>query len=192
MAKYSPWGPIQDTTEITEGVSFVSTAGHGGLKLDRKRNAEMPEALRRKGGWYEEDCEYSLVMVGLPQYFKPEEVARAHQTAKNWFPDEYEAFTGTIIPLNESYIKQERQFAIDHANDYVVVAAWGDWNKAVPKGMVGVAACKGGDRNTERRCFLVPDDEYKTRSHFGFVIDTARHQPIDEATLTNFALTRTA
>ncbi len=65
--KSSPWGKIQDSQPMGEGVVFVSTAGHGGLKLDRVRNARIPALFRQKGGWYEEDC-----AIYIPFFFIPE------------------------------------------------------------------------------------------------------------------------
>ena len=52
----TPWGEAQHVTHIQEGVWFASTASHGGIKLDRKRNAKIPAVARIEGGWYEEDC----------------------------------------------------------------------------------------------------------------------------------------
>lgn len=50
---YSPWGKIESKTEFAPDIVFVSTASHGGIKLDRLRNAMVPKPLRRAGGWYE-------------------------------------------------------------------------------------------------------------------------------------------
>jgi hypothetical protein len=172
----SPWGSIQHVSIVADGIWFVETAGHGGFKLSRKRQAEMPVALRRKGAWYEEDCEAALVVVGLPRYFDHEKLESATKTVKNWFPDVYEQLTGTIIPLSESYEKRERKFAEDNKDNYVVISAYGDWHQNVPKGMVGVLATKGGDRNGGVRYFLVPKDEYTTK----FVIDLKRHKEVEK------------
>jgi hypothetical protein len=59
----SRWGPIQTKSELAPGVWSVSTAGHGGIKLSRERNAAVPAYLRREGGWYEEDCEWAIAAV---------------------------------------------------------------------------------------------------------------------------------
>ena len=56
----TPWGPAQHVAYPQEGIFIVSTAGHGGVKLDRKRNSLVPKAARAKGGWYEEDCQASI------------------------------------------------------------------------------------------------------------------------------------
>lgn len=51
--KSSPWGAIQDKRELAPGIWQVSTAGHGGIKLSRERNAAVPAYMRAEGGWYE-------------------------------------------------------------------------------------------------------------------------------------------
>lgn len=56
----SPWGAIQECSELAPGIWSVSTASHGGIKLDRNRQASMPADMKRPGGWYEEDCEWCL------------------------------------------------------------------------------------------------------------------------------------
>jgi len=58
----SPWGKIQHVQTLGEGAWFVSTAGHGGIKLDRKRNAAIPSGARMAGGWYEEDCKCAIAL----------------------------------------------------------------------------------------------------------------------------------
>ena len=59
----SPWGRVQSCGMVAPGIGWVSTASHGGIKLDRKRNAEVPEYMRTAGGWYEEDCEWAIPYV---------------------------------------------------------------------------------------------------------------------------------
>jgi len=69
-----------------------------------------------------------------------------------------------------------------HDDQLIVVCAWGDWHKDVPKGMVGVAACYGGRKQgqyaSEQKYYLVPQSEYDQRDlkgHIGFIVDPARH-----------------
>ncbi len=69
---HSPWGAVQHGEKLADGVFIVSTAGHGGIKLDRARNALIPHLFRREGGWYGEDCD-----IAIPMYFlelKPEKM----------------------------------------------------------------------------------------------------------------------
>jgi hypothetical protein len=96
--KYSPWGAIQDITQVADGIAFVSTPSHGGYKLDKKLNAKIPKIFRDRasiaGGWYEEDCAWSIVAITFPQFFPAEALKRAHESAKYWFKDEYSQIFG--------------------------------------------------------------------------------------------------
>jgi hypothetical protein len=60
----TPWGPSQSVTELAHGITLVTTAGHGGIKLSPERQAQMPASCRQtpysEGGWYEEDCDALL------------------------------------------------------------------------------------------------------------------------------------
>jgi len=38
----------------------VTTAGHGGIKLDAARNRKVPGPVRSRDGWYEEDCDWAI------------------------------------------------------------------------------------------------------------------------------------
>lgn len=172
---YTPWGKADHEKIYAEGIVFYGTPSHGGFKLDRVRNAQMPSALRERGGWYEEDCAWAKVAYAFPDIFPKEERASAIQTLKAWYPDEWEALTGTILAPGESFLKDERCFLEEHARDWIVISAI---TSEQHPGMVECIATLGGTRNgnSERR-FLVPDDEYRQRNPFGFVIDEAKHAP---------------
>jgi hypothetical protein len=174
---HTPWGPSQSQEPLAHGITFVSTSSHGGIKLDRRRQAAMPAALKLPGGWYEEDMEFHRVILAFPADFTEPEVTRAHATMKSWHPDVYEAWSGVPVLISESHVLQERAFLAEHANDWLVIAAYGSWHKNVPEGYVGVRATLGGhwgDGTTEERCFLVPQAEYDARG-ISFVIEPQRH-----------------
>jgi len=195
--KNSPWGAIQDCRELFEGVWRVGTAGHGGIKLDRKRNAQVPAYMRCDGGWYEEDCDWCIPAIVFAREWmewadstdwtnRDKEMVSARNTFRNWHPDAYAKWND--VPLEslegKSTIYDERLFNERHANDLIVTCAWGDWHKDVPDGKVGVLALRGGHRQTrpanpEKAYFLLDDAEYADRSRFGFVIDPAKHQTMD-------------
>ena len=72
----SPWGYVQHSTPISEGVQFVSTAGHGGFMLTQSAMKQLHPALKRAsvyGGQYlgytcfEEDCEAVAVLYELQE-----------------------------------------------------------------------------------------------------------------------------
>ena len=182
--KHSPWGTVDYGKRFAEGVFFVSSPSHGGFKLSAALNLLIPAAFRRDGGWYEEDCDAAIPMFFMPTLFKPDEVARARESLRNWHWREWEAHFREVVPLADSLCKAQALFIEEHANDLLVISASGDWHRAVPKGMVGVTATIQGSREpgSKHRHFLVSKAEYDTRqSNPGgmFVIDPARHQTWD-------------
>jgi len=205
IPKYSPWGYIQHSGIIAEGIAWVSTARHGGVKLDRRRNAMVPFNHRSKGGWYEEDCEWAIAALVHKEAWLDAHVAKkaeankedrtwlnAHaanerekeersivETAKNWNPVFYEDFTGIPVTAEESYVVRQNEFKTKHANSLIVTSAWGDWHEDVPAGHVGVMANRGGTRTGTPRdigFFLITKKEYDERdSEFGFIVDPEKH-----------------
>src|SRR3972149_4268130 len=69
MGTSTPWGVADDSERIARGIMRYRTPGHGGDHLSARRQAEMPAALRLDDGWYEEDCDWARVALGLPQFF---------------------------------------------------------------------------------------------------------------------------
>ena len=79
---YTPWGTAQQIDTIAEGITWVSTASHGGFIITAERRAAMPRSLREfatfaGGNAYEEDCDAAIVIAAFPQHFTAEQVARA-------------------------------------------------------------------------------------------------------------------
>lgn len=168
----TPWGWPDHSVEYAEGILCHSTPSHGGFHLDEIRNAAMPAPLRNRDGFYEEDCEWAKVATAHPDLFTSYERAHAEKTLRDWFPDAWEAVHGRTLDPSESFVKDQRRFEVEHADDWVVIAA--SMSPDHP-GMVACVAARGGSRGSrERRNFLVPNDEYNIGRH-GFVIDEARH-----------------
>jgi hypothetical protein len=165
----TPWGNADHVLEIGEGAWFVSTPSHGGIKLDRKRNAKVHWAWRRTGGWYEEDVEWAIVAVTFPELYEPENHLHGIKIAKNWLPNEYMQVTGTVIPTEESFILRKEKFRGETEDEYVVRSASGHPAKGVPVGMVGCVARQEITR--EEIAVLVPAEEYAKRGEFGFVLN---------------------
>jgi len=89
----SPWGKIQHVSNPAPGCWVVSTAGHGGVKLDRDRNAKVPKGARRSSGWYEEDCEAVITLAvhdDLRAAFGVN-MDNVAQSLQRWLPHEYSA-----------------------------------------------------------------------------------------------------
>lgn len=80
----TPWGTADSVEHIADGIIFVTTPSHGGFRLDQSRNAQVPYVWRQASfngqalrGWYEEDCDWSLVALTFPQHFEGHaEIAR--------------------------------------------------------------------------------------------------------------------
>lgn len=98
----TPWGEAQDSKEYAPGIVFHSTASHGGFHLSAERIAEMPKALQEfvpfggpqkgPGRWFEEDCDWSVVALSFPQFFREKDIEAAHRTLKGYRPEVWAAF----------------------------------------------------------------------------------------------------
>jgi len=86
----TPWGPADFATEYAPGLVLYSTPGHGGFHVSAEWLAQMPEPYRsavpftqrhgRSGpGWYEEDCDWSIVALSFPQFFTAPEIETARE-----------------------------------------------------------------------------------------------------------------
>lgn len=173
MPTNTPWGPAQDSKQHAVGIMEYSCAGHGGFHVTAKRLAQMPEYFRNKDGWYEEDCEYAMVVLSFPDVFTAEMSGFAKDSLRSYYPDQYEAHFGVVLQPGESREKDDRAFKAATVDKYVVTSACGSWAKNVPEGMVGVTAARGRDGDQKR--FLVPDAEYNARH---FVVDPTRHEEV--------------
>jgi hypothetical protein len=170
---HTPWGPSQGATIYADGVTFYSTAGHGGFHVSPDRNREVHPLLRATDGWYEEDECWAIVAISFPHLFTAFERRCAERTIKDSWPDAWETIFGTTLAAGESRAKDQRAFELEHAADWIVVSAI---TSDQQKGFVECVATPGGKRGpgTEERRFLVPAGEYDS-GRFGFVIDPARH-----------------
>lgn len=171
----TPWGMSQTAKSFGEGITVYSTASHGGFKVDPATLKMMPAALRIAGGWFEEDCNASLVVVAFPDRFPSEHVEIAMRDLKNLFPDRYTAWTGKALDLSESFTLRERAFVARTSNDFVARSAWGSGQGDVPIGSVGVIAWRSA--TNEEAGFLVPADAYERRGEFTYVVDESIAQP---------------
>jgi hypothetical protein len=179
----TPWGKSQHSKQYGKGITFYGTAGHGGFKVSAALNQQIPDYMRAadgyadgNAGWYEEDCAWSLVVTIFPERFEETTVISAKETLRNTYPAQYERFYGVTLKPGESHNRDSEVFHAEHANDYLVLSAFGDWHKDVAKGFVGVFAGKGGRTKQghypdQTKWFLVPDAEYKP----GMVLDPGKY-----------------
>lgn len=191
MSISTPWGISQSVIHIAPGIRSVTTAGHGGVLVSQSKNALIPEYMRNKSGNYEEDCEWCIpalvfesewrIWADSTDWTSGEKVMEsAWETFKNWHPDAYEKFTGKKLQVGESYNNDERLLKAQLREQFIVAGAWGDWQKDVPKGMVGVLAKRHSDG--EKIFAFVEKEDYRQRKNFhvgkasAFVVDQARHK----------------
>ena len=185
----TPWGQSDSCQVENAGIKFYGTPSHGGYYVPAKVNRIIPDYMRlengRNGaGWYEEDCDWCLPVIGLgAEYFPnigPETVLQAWDSFRNWHPASYEQYTGVTLREGESYMRDDELFRERTRNSLVVVAALGR-----DDGMVVCHACMGGRGKDGRyqgalRLFLVPKEEYKA-GRFGFILDPAKYREIEDA-----------
>ena len=143
--EHTPWGYPDTAEQVLPGIWTVSTPSHGGFILSAERQAAMPAALRLAEPFYEEDVDWSLVILGfvaefrrLPTAGAQLRVEHARASVLAWHPDRWAAFTGETVPVAASPVLRRRAAYEAAIGDYVSTAAYGDWADWVPKGMVGV------------------------------------------------------
>lgn len=80
----TPWWQAQSADEIGPGIVRYSTASHGGYFLNKAANAKVPPSLKKSSfrgqglsGWYEEDCDWAIVVYSFKDYFDAEHYAAA-------------------------------------------------------------------------------------------------------------------
>ena len=66
VGSFTPWGSADFVESLAPGITSVATSSHGGIHLDPMRNAMVALVWRNPNGWYEEDCEASIVLVTFP------------------------------------------------------------------------------------------------------------------------------
>jgi hypothetical protein len=98
----TPWGEAQTKKELAPGVFLVTTAGHGGILIGKRRAKELLSERASKIGmpWgsflaYEEDCDVSAVFYEHPEYCTLMDAKASKEYAENslqrWYPEYFKA-----------------------------------------------------------------------------------------------------
>ena len=194
--KTSPWGTVQQYTELIPGVWSVSTPSHGGIKVTPQFNAKIPDYAKTSiygaphSGWYEEDVDWCIPYCFLEQDLNATRnievlavLRERHyiRALKEYHPDIYEQWTGTVLAPGESRVKDEKTWQATHIHDLQAVGAEGPrtWNTC-PEGFVLVSCCYGGRMYPVRslRQFLIPKEKYQL-PHIGtFIVDPEKYQEV--------------
>lgn len=90
----SKWGAIRRHRVLSPGLDEVTTAGHGGVLASPERQEAIDPLWRSPDSWYEQDCAWAIPVITHREGIHPDMLARAHRTARSWYPDEYEAVVG--------------------------------------------------------------------------------------------------
>jgi hypothetical protein len=174
----TPWGASQRSEHYAEGITFHSTASHGGFHVEPEQNLVIDARLRNANGWYEEDAEWAKVAFTFPSLFTTRECRQADRTLRDGEPDAWEAILGVVLLFGESHVKDQRLFRRANADRWVVISAI---RSAEMRDMIICTASRAGLRGLgEGREYLVPAHEYDP-GRFGFVIDEARHARLGRA-----------
>ena len=90
----TPWGAADDVEFKTPGIHAIGTPSHGGFHVDPTLLAKMPACLREVGNgpWFEEDCEWSAVVLAFPDKFPSKTVEAARGCLQRWFPEAWAKF----------------------------------------------------------------------------------------------------
>lgn len=90
----TPWGQAQFREDFGPGIALYSTASHGGFKVCKKQNAMIPDYMRINDGWYEEDCDWAIVVTIFPECFSEKDRIPAKECFKCWHLESYNRFYG--------------------------------------------------------------------------------------------------
>lgn len=159
------YGEVQYTSEPAPGITVFGCSGHGGIKLSPERQRGMG-ALSVSGAMYEEDCESHLVAMRYPEAFhspdadQPSREAtlhRAEQGVRDYFPDQYEAHTGTKLAFGESLTRDGQAWREKHASDTAVWSA-----SSNDDGTIDVSVSRV-DRSGDTKVYRIPGDQYPER-----------------------------
>jgi hypothetical protein len=93
----TPWGQSQTQHKVADGITEVTTAGHGGtiVSEDRQKVIQamfpkvVPFAHRGTGfgggqGYYEEDCDWCIPVLVWPEFWTVDVICIALRTAVLW------------------------------------------------------------------------------------------------------------
>lgn len=146
-AQRQGWGEVNHLSEVAPGVVFADCSGHGGYRLSRERNLEIPRPLRRD--WYEEDTESHIVGMYHPDVFNHDGDS-SEQAVKDYFPDEYEAAEARELAFGESQGRDAESYARAHADDWALRSALAE------DGAITAIYTRG----IEKREVRIPADEF--------------------------------
>lgn len=103
----TPWGKAQTKEVLVPGITFYSTAGHGGYFVTKHVRAVMRPELVNEDGWYEEDMEWIKVAIAFPHLFTEAIVKIANDLYKKFYNEKGE------FHASESVSKSSQEVLLD-------------------------------------------------------------------------------
>ena len=104
----TPWGAADTETVFTPDIALYLTPSHGGIKVSDTLNGLVPQSMRRNDGWYEEDCNWAIVVVAFPRLFSLSRLKAAVKTMQFWHGDTYREWRATTRTKNQSRLFPEQ------------------------------------------------------------------------------------
>ena len=179
-----PWGVAKYVHEERKEIFVVTGSDDNGIQLSAERNANMPEPLRREGGWYLNKLdEHILVWFAFIDECDEDDTKIVKRRFRDDFPDEYEQLTGKPLRKGQSRKRDQEQFYSQHANDMISV-----WSSATYGQETVRVTARRPSAPDEYVTYAIPTQEYYAatqddKSGFGIVIDESRYRPIEEENL---------
>ena len=98
MIKRTPWGRSDNQEARGDGITFYSTPRHGGFYVIPKLLNQIPLAWRNASfngnalrGWFEEDCDWSMVALSFSDRFTSAELEAAKSMFDSYIAPKLEA-----------------------------------------------------------------------------------------------------
>lgn len=176
---WTPWGSAQTVDRLAPGIDFVSTASHGGIRLDAAHAAAISErfpvavhdaAEGPQGIWWEEDCAYHWPCIAF--YEQIRQAVRhprreCEEKAAIWHPAAAYAHLGAPGPA--AYAAALAQ-ALNDRNDIGIDTRWPKLRARFGTVTRYAAHCTGGqDGIPGTRSGLAAHCIEAGRFHVGFV-----------------------
>ena len=117
------WGNPTGETNVADGIDWVMTGRHGGLRVKsrvareagivdrlkelrdmgqrRRKRTRFGPYFQSRHWWFEKEHSWSLAVLLLPQFFSEEQQEAARDTAKAYYPEGFTLITGEEIPKED-------------------------------------------------------------------------------------------
>ena len=87
----TPWGRPDHSRPIAPGIVHYGTPSHGGIWLAKDRfdavKRRFPSLQLWAGDqWFEEDCDWAIVALVFPEFFRPQDIDAAKKTVCAFHP----------------------------------------------------------------------------------------------------------